>query len=83
MIHDMQETMLLKLARSLTRKHIDPLNLERQKVKYAYTIFTPEVVAAIKLLTQSRVPEFVDSEETIVFLENIWKFWCYHEISNM
>lgn len=33
MIHDMQETMLLKLARSLTRKHIDPSNLERQKVK--------------------------------------------------
>lgn len=61
--------MLVKQVRFLTRIHVSPKNLEKQKVKPAIDIFKPEVIAAILVNSENSMEGFEDVHATVEFLE--------------
>ena len=73
---------MVRPVRSLTRKHVDPNNLERQKVKYAMDIFRSEVIASIKTLAENKKPGFENVTAIVEFMEVFSKWIAIHDISS-
>ena len=73
---------MVRPVRSLTRKHVDPNNLERQKVKYAMDIFRSEVIASIKTLAENKKPGFEHVTAIVEFMEVFSKWIAIHDISS-
>ena len=65
----LQEGNSLCPVHNLTRKHTNPNNLERQKVKYAMDVFPPDVIATFKMLAENNEAGFENVQPTIKFLE--------------
>lgn len=86
-LYNIQEPYITKLVRFLTRKHIEPNNLEKMNVKRAVQIFWPQVIAALKFLKQNpsshpNAPFFSNANSTILFMEYVQKWFLLHNISN-
>lgn len=81
-LYRLQCKRLLRATRYITRKHVYPNNLERQKVVWAVAIFRPDMTAALQLYHDLGYPEFQNIDETIKFMKMIYKWWCIHDISN-
>jgi hypothetical protein len=87
---DMQENLIIKPVRFLTRKHLYPSNLEKMKVYPAVQIFSPAVTASLRYLAHhhehdnydEEFPNFKDSIATIKFMENMYKYFQIHDVSN-
>jgi hypothetical protein len=73
----------LPLCRFLTRRHIDPTNFERMKVCYARDIFRPELVAALRCMSDMYQIGFENVEALTDFLEFFWKWFNYHDVCNL
>jgi hypothetical protein len=73
---------MFRPVRSLTRKHLEPYNLEREKVKFAIDIFRPEMIASLKMLAENSEPEFEGVTPTVEFLEVFSKWIAIHDISS-
>lgn len=71
------------ICRFLTRKHIDPTNFEKMKVKLAIDIFKPEVPASLRSMCEMNIVGFSNVEPLCKFLELMWNWFCYHDVSNM
>lgn len=82
LIYEMNKDKAVKPVRYLTRRHVSPTSFERQKVKLALDVFSPPVVAAIKMYASFNTPGFENVKETITFIENVFKFWTVHDVSN-
>lgn len=70
------------ICRFLTRKHIDPTNFEKMKVKLAIDIFKPEVPASLRSMCEMNKVGFTNVEPLCKFLELMWNWFCYHDVSN-
>jgi len=73
---------LIKPVYRLDRRAINPSNFERQKVKYHLQVYQPQVVAAMKMYHRYSLPGFQKLDETLIFMENILKFWNLHDVCN-
>lgn len=73
----------LPLCRFLTRRHIDPTNFELIKVCYARDIFRPELVAALRCMSDMYQIGFENVEPLTDFLEFFWKWYNYHDVCNL
>lgn len=82
-LYEHQKNNLLRPVRFLSRKHVDPSNLERQKVMWAYAIFRPEVTAALKLYQRLGLEDFKHVNKTVTFMETMYKWWCLMDVSNL
>lgn len=72
----------LRPVRRLTRKHVEPSSIERQKVQWAVDIFSPETVAALEMFSDHGVHGFRDIGPTVAFLRKIGKWWALHDVSS-
>ena len=72
----------LRPDRRLTRKHVDPSNLERQKVQPAVDIFSDETIAAVLMLADHRAEGFQQVGPTVNFMATIGKWWRLHDVSS-
>ncbi|EFX77952.1 hypothetical protein DAPPUDRAFT_105591 [Daphnia pulex] len=52
------------------------------KVKLAVDIFRPEMVAALRTMHDLLEVGFENVEPLCTFLERMWKWFCYHDVSN-
>jgi hypothetical protein len=59
---DMQENLIIKPVRFLTRKHLYPSNLEKMKVYPAVQIFSPAVTALLRYLAHHHEHDNYDEE---------------------
>ena len=73
---------LLVFVRGLTRKHVEPNNTERQNVKFAIDIFSPEMIAALESFHENDIPGFEDIEEHVRFLTWMRKWFLCHDVSS-
>ena len=78
----LQEGNLLCPVRKLTRKHTNPNNLERQKVKYAMDVLLPDVIATFKMLAENNEAGFENVQPTIKFLEVFGQLIAIHDVSS-
>lgn len=70
------------MVRFLSRKHVEPTNFERMKVKLAVDLFRPEMVAALRTMHDLLAVGFENVEPLCKFLERMWKWFCYQDVSN-
>jgi hypothetical protein len=70
------------MVRFLSRKHVEPTNFERMKVKLAVDLFRPEMVAALRTMHDLLEVGFENVEPLCKFLERMWKWFCYQDVSN-
>ncbi|CAH1382837.1 unnamed protein product, partial [Tenebrio molitor] len=80
-----QEKLIIKPVRYLTKKHIYPSNLEKMKVRLAVQIFSPPVTAALRYIAHHGGEEFAyfkDCSATVKYMENMYKFFQIHDVSN-
>jgi hypothetical protein len=72
---EIQEKLIIKPVRYLTKKHIYPSNLEKMKVRLAVQIFSPPVTAALRYIAHHGGEEFAyfkDCSATVKYMENIY-----------
>ena len=81
-LYGLQRGWPLKPVRYLTKKHFYPSNLEKMNVLRAVQIFSPTVTSALKLLKEEKYKDFVDSDATILYMENMFHFFQVHNISS-
>ena len=74
-LYGLQRGWPLKPVRYLTKKHLYPSNLEKMNVLRAVQIFSPTVTSALKLLKEEKYEDFVDSDATILYMENMFHFF--------
>ncbi|EFA11970.1 Transposable element P transposase-like Protein [Tribolium castaneum] len=82
---EVQQNLIIKPVRFLTKKHMYPSNLEKMKIYLAIQIFFPSVTASIQYLADhggQEYPHFKDSKATVTYMENIFKFFKIHDVSN-
>lgn len=82
LLYEKQKHHNLRLVRFLTRKHVAPTNMERMRVRWAYDVFRPEVVAALKLLNHYKIPGFENVHPLIEFLTMFYRWWQIHDVCN-
>jgi hypothetical protein len=73
-----QEKLIIKPVRYLTKKHIYPSNVEKIKVHLAVQIFSPPVIAA----AGKNGNLISDCSATVKYMENMYKFFQIHDVSN-
>lgn len=82
-IYDIQKRYpFVRPARKLTRKHVEPNSLERQKVQWAVDIFSDDMIAALLTFKRFDVEGFQDIDATVMFMEFVAKWWLLHDISS-
>ena len=81
-IFEMQTGDLLKPVRGLTRKHISPTSVEKQKVKPAMDVFRSDAIAAIRMHAELGSKGFEDVDSTIEFMEKFQRWISIHDISS-
>ncbi|KAL3196105.1 hypothetical protein MRX96_045330 [Rhipicephalus microplus] len=85
-LYEIQQNLLVKLARLISRSHVEPNNLEKIKVSRATVVFSPAVISSLKFFQKipkahERASEFRDFGSTITFMK-IVGMWCdLHDIS--
>jgi hypothetical protein len=80
-----QENLIVKPVRHLTKKHLYPSNLEKMKVHLAVQIFSPAVTASLRYLMDyggEQFSHFKQCMPTIKYMEYIFKFFQIHDVSN-
>jgi hypothetical protein len=73
-----QEKLIIKPVRYLTKKHIYPSNVEKIKVHLAVQIFSPPVIAA----AGKNGNLISDCSATVKYMENMYKLFQIHDVSN-
>lgn len=69
-------------VRTLTKKHVMPNNMERQKVNLAIDIFRPDVIATIEMHAANKVPGFRNVEGLVTFMKTFQKWFALHDVSS-
>lgn len=89
LLYDIQKdtNINIKAVRNLTRRHVEPTNIDKMNVGRAVLIFSPPVTAALEFLCQNstRHPkafQFKDAHATITYMKNIYKWFSIHDVSN-
>ena len=77
-----EEGALALPVRKLTKKHVMPNNLERQKVNIAIDIFRPDVIATLQMFAAQKVKGFEDVKGLITFLQTFQKWFALHDVSS-
>lgn len=85
LLYHLQSKETIKPVRNLTRRHIEPTNLDKMNVRRAVHIFSPPVTAALECLQKYSVIhpsayEFKDAAPTIKFLRNIYRWFSIHDV---
>ena len=73
LLYEKQKNHNLRLVKFLTRKHVEPTSMERMRVRWAYDVFRPEVVAALKLLKHYNIPRFENVEPIVEFITMFYR----------
>jgi hypothetical protein len=77
---EIQEKLIIKPVRYLTKKHIYPSNLEKMKVRLAVQIFSPPVTAALRYIAHHGGEEFAyfkDCSATVKYMEYIYIYLIF------
>jgi hypothetical protein len=77
-----QEKLIIKPVRYLTKKHIYPSNLEKMKVRLAVQIFSPPLTAALRYIAHHGGEEFAyfkDCSATVKYMENIYIYTASYQ----
>lgn len=87
-LFEIQSQLLVKPVRFLTRAHVEPNNLEKQKVLRAKQIFSQVIIATLKFLQENPkchpdATEFQDCLATIFFMEMVAKWYAIHDIGGL
>ncbi|XP_077523260.1 uncharacterized protein LOC144134172 [Amblyomma americanum] len=85
-LYEIQEQLLVKPVRLLSRAHVQPNNLEKMKVCRATLIFSPDVINTLEYLQEhphshEKASEFSDCGSTIAFMKAISMWYDLHDIS--
>lgn len=86
-LYEIQELQTITPVHFLSRKHVDPTNLEKMNVKRAKEIFSVEVISALKFLKDNphihnKAETFSSSGATIKYMENILRWFTLHDVSS-
>ncbi|KAH9379935.1 hypothetical protein HPB48_008579 [Haemaphysalis longicornis] len=76
--------MTVQLARTITKKHVYPMNLEKRNLPQAVQIFYPQVIAGIEHLQENRGGDstlyvFSKADSTIHFMKTIKRWFDIHD----
>uniref|UniRef100_L7LY83 Putative tick transposon n=1 Tax=Rhipicephalus pulchellus TaxID=72859 RepID=L7LY83_RHIPC len=85
-LYEIQQNLLVKSARLLSRFHVEPYNLEKMKVSRATLAFSPAVISSLEFLQKNskaheRASEFRDCGSAITFMKTVGKWYNLHDIS--
>jgi hypothetical protein len=81
-LSDIQEGLITKPVRYLTKKHLYP---SKMKVYLTVQIFSPRVTASLVYLADhggEELAHFKDCTATVKYMETIYKFFQLHDVSN-
>ena len=62
------------------RKHTQPNNLDRMKVRFAKEIFSKEMIATLRLCQSNDVEGFLEIDATIEFMEMNYLWFALHDV---
>lgn len=85
-LHAIQENLLVKPVRILSRAHVEPTNLEKMKVSRATAIFSPVVITTLEYLqsnpqSHKSAKKFGDCGSTITFMKYVARWYDLHDIA--
>ncbi|KAH7978384.1 hypothetical protein HPB49_005381 [Dermacentor silvarum] len=87
-LFEIQSQLLVKPVRFLIRAHVEPNNLEKQKVRRPKQIFSEVFIAPLKFLQENPkchpdAAEFQGCLATIFFMEMVAKWYAIHDIGGL
>ncbi|KAH7958590.1 hypothetical protein HPB49_003076 [Dermacentor silvarum] len=85
-LYELQNDLVVKPVRYLSRKHVYPNNIEKTNVVRAIQVLSPDVTAALEHLRSQAGHtssfSFADAGQTIIFMQNMYRWFVLHDTSN-